>query len=211
MLIAVVIAANFASAQDDAKAKEILDKVSAKTKTFKTMSANFTFSMINEEMDISEKNEGTIKVKGQKYCVELPELGLEVFSDGKTIWNYMKEGNQVTITDVDSDGSELMDPSSIFSIYERGFRSEYIGEKKEGNKSVHAIKLFPDTEEFEVSEIEVSIDKATMFLNSATLHDADGTLYKIAVLKMDTNKDYPDTDFAFDKTKYGDVEEIDFR
>ena len=43
------------------KAKNILDEVSSKTKTFKSISADFSFSMVNKEMDINEKNEGTIK------------------------------------------------------------------------------------------------------------------------------------------------------
>lgn len=199
------------SAQNEEKAKQILDEVSAKTKTFKSMSAEFTFSMVNEEMDINEKNNGSIKVKGQKYCVQLPEVGVEVFSDGTTIWNYMKDGNQVTISNVDDEGSELMDPSSIFTIYEKGFRSEFVQEKSMDGKTLYDINLFPDSDEYEVSKIEVSIDKNKMMIYSATLHGTDGNLYGILVKKLDTGNDFPDSDFVFNKANYGDVEEIDFR
>jgi len=212
MVIAIVFAtAVTVCAQTDTKAKEILDQVSAKTKTFTSMSADFVFSMVNKEMDINEQNEGTIKVKGQKYMVSLPGTGLEIYSNGETIWNYMKEGNQVTITNVEDAGSELMDPSSIFSIYERGFRSKFIAEKKEGGKTLYQIELFPDSDEFQVEKIEVNIDKATMFLNSATLYGTDENLYGIVVKKMETNKSFADSDFVFDKSKHGDVEVIDLR
>lgn len=211
MMLVVLLAVQLANAQSDAKAKEILDEVSAKTKTFKGISADFQFSMVNEEMDIHEENAGTIKVKGQKYKVNLPDAGVEVYSNGTTIWNYMKDGNQVTITSVEESGSELMDPSSIFSIYERGFRSKFLGEVQESGKTLYHIQLFPDSDEYQVNKIDVSINKATLLLDSATLDSTDGNEYKIVVKKMDTNASFADADFVFDAAKHPDVEVIDLR
>lgn len=198
-------------AQEDEKAKNILDEVSAQTKDIKSMSASFVFSMVNEEMDIDETNAGTIKIKGRKYCVQLPDLGVKVFCDGETVWNYMKDGNQVTISSLENEGSELMDPSSLFSIYERGFRSEFIDEKSEGGKTLYHINLFPDTDTYDVTKIEVTIDKAAMMINSATLYSTDGNLYGILVKEMDTNAGFEDSDFVFNEADYADVEVIDFR
>lgn len=211
MVFAVVLAANLTWAQSDTKATQILEEVSAKTKTFKSMSADFVFSMDNDEMDIHEKNEGSIIVKGQKYVVKLPDLGVEVFSDGQTIWNYMKDGNQVTISSLEDSENELMDPSSIFSIYERGFRSEFVAEKQEDNKTIYKINLYPDEEEYQVTKIEVAIDKASLMLSSATLYATDENLYSIVVKKMEPNKEFADSEFVFDESKYGDLEVIDFR
>ena len=56
----------FARAQQDPKAKQILDEVSKNTRSYKTISADFVFFMENKEMDIHEQNEGSIKLKGQK-------------------------------------------------------------------------------------------------------------------------------------------------
>ncbi|MCY1723094.1 outer membrane lipoprotein carrier protein LolA [Prolixibacteraceae bacterium Z1-6] len=212
--IVVIIAALFvcnALWAQDTKANKILDEVSAKTKTYKSISADFVFSMENKEMEIDEQNEGSIKLKGQKYCVALPGVGIEVFSDGTTLWNYMKEGNQVTISSIDDESSELMDPSSLFTIYEKGFRSEFVDEKKEGTKTVYRINLFPDSDAYEVSKIEVSIDKATMMIHEATLYGTDGNLYGILVKRIESDKDLSDSDFIFDVSKYADVEVIDFR
>ncbi|WP_319267483.1 outer membrane lipoprotein carrier protein LolA [uncultured Draconibacterium sp.] len=211
LIVALFLVATTGWTQEDAKAKKILDEVSAKTKEIKSMSASFVFSMVNDEMDIDETNAGTIKIKGQKYCVQLPDLGVEVFSDGATIWNYMKDGNQVTISNLDDEGSELMDPSSLFSIYERGFRSEFVDEKTVDGKTYYHINLFPDTDTYDVTKIEVEIDKAEMMIHSATLHSTDGNLYGILVKKMETNAGFDDSEFVFDASKYDDVEVIDFR
>ncbi len=211
-LIAIVLLiTTFSWAQQDKKAKRILDKVSENTRSFSTISADFSFSMKNEEMEIDERNDGSIKIKGQKYCVELPDIGITVFSDGTTLWNYMKDGNQVTVSNVEDEGSELMDPSAIFSIYEKGFDSKFVNEKKVGGKTVYQIDLFPDSDEHDVTKITLLIDKKTMMINSAKLYGTDGNLYGIEVKKLESNKDFPDSEFVFDASKYGDVEIIDFR
>ncbi len=211
MIVALLLTVGIIYAQDDAKAKQILDQVSAKTKTFSSISADFVFSMVNEEMDINEQNVGTIKVKGQKYKVVLADAGVEVYSDGNTIWNFMRDGNQVTVTSVEEAGSELMDPSSIFSIYERGFKSKFISEKQEDGKTLDQIELYPDTDEYQVTKIEVWINKVSMMLDKATLHSTDGNLYGIVVKKMNTNTNFSDSDFVFDASKHPDVEVIDLR
>jgi outer membrane lipoprotein-sorting protein len=207
----IILMALFAQAQQDAKAKGILDQVSAKTRSFKTISADFSFSMENKAMSINEKNDGSIKLKGQKYFVDLPGAGIKVYSDGKTNWNYMKQGNQVTISTIDEDSGELMDPSSLFSIYEKGFTSKFVAEKTVGGKVVYQIDLFPDKKEYDVSKISIEINKTTMMIQSAQLSGTDGNMYGIIVKKMETNKDFPDTDFVFDAKKYADVEIIDLR
>ncbi|MBT3384555.1 MAG: outer membrane lipoprotein carrier protein LolA [Prolixibacteraceae bacterium] len=211
LISAVLLVAVFASAQQDEKAKGILDKVSEKTRSFKTISADFVFTMQNIEMEIDERNEGSIKLKGQKYCVNLPDVGMRVFSDGTTIWNYMKDGNQVTISDIDDESSELMDPSSLFSIYEKGFNSKFISEKKVGNKTLYQIDLFPDNTMQDISKISISIDKASMMIQSAILYGTDGNLYGIELKKLETNIEFNESDFMFDPGRYGDVEIIDFR
>jgi outer membrane lipoprotein-sorting protein len=201
----------FTQAQQDTKAKQILEEVSKNTRSVNTISADFVFLMENKEMEISERNEGSIKLKGQKYVVDLPDLGVKVFSDGKTLWNYMEDGNQVTISNMEDGGSELMDPSSVFTIYEKGFQAKYVGEKKIGNEMVYQIELFPDTEEHEVSKILLSVGQSDKMIKSALLYGTDGNIYGIEVKKMDTLTELPDSYFVFNASDYADIEIIDFR
>lgn len=219
IMLAVAFAVNFAQAQD-ARAKEILDKVSAKTKTFTYIYADFVFSTENAELDIDESNAGVIKINGGKYNLKMKGLKgsdqendyiLEVFCNESLLWNYMKDGNQVTISDLEEEGNELMDPSSIFTIYERGFKSEYVGEDKVNGKAVYQINLFPDSDEYEVEKIEVFVDKANYVISAATLYGTDGNQYRIVVNKFDTSRTFPDSDFEFNESNYEDVEVIDFR
>ncbi len=211
LLITVLLLSILSVAQEDEKSKKILDEVTEKAKTFKTISADFTFSMVNKEMDIDERNEGTIKLKGKKYVVDLPETGITVYSDGETVWNYMEQGNQVTVSTIEDAGSELMDPSSVFSIYEKGFQSKFIAEKNVDGKAVYQIDLFPEEDIYDVSKITIEINKSTMMIQSALLLGTDENVYGIVVKKMKTNQDIPDSDFHFEESNYPDVEVIDLR
>jgi len=105
----------------------------------------------------------------------------------------------------------LMEPSSIFTIYEKGFKSKFTGEKKYNNKDIYQIELYPDKDENGVSKIVLNIDKKEMMIDSAVFYGTDGNLYGIEVKKMDTNIDLPDSFFVFNPDDYGDVEIIDFR
>jgi chaperone LolA len=189
------------------KSKNILDQLSKKTKAYKSISAGFTFSMNNKEMKINEKNEGTIQLKGQKYQIDLPGTGIKIYSDGKTIWNYMKKGNQVTISNLEDSGSDLMNPSSLFSIYEKGFKSKFISEKN----NLYTIELIPEKGQDNVKNVKIVVDKTVMFLKSATLKGTDGNEYGINILKYETDKTIPDADFVFDPSKTKGVEVIDLR
>lgn len=207
----LVLLVSMAVNAQDAKAKSILDKVSENTRSFKTITADFSFSLQNKEMGIDEKNEGSIKLKGQKYYVELPQAGAKIYSDGKVMWSYMKQGNQVTISEIDSESGDLVDPSSLFNIYEKGFKSKYIAEKTSNGKAVHQIELYPDNSNHDVSKISIEIDKSSMMIHSAQLFGTEGNVYVIIVKKLNTNTEIADSEFVFNKAKYPDVEVIDLR
>ena len=83
------------NAQDqDPKAKKILDELSAKTKAYTTIKAEF--SWVVEKKDKSKESQsGKIQTKGAKYKLEIP--GHEIYCDGKTVWDFIKDANEVQI------------------------------------------------------------------------------------------------------------------
>lgn len=210
--VLVLFFALTAGAQTDAKAKQILAEMSEKMSSFKTISAVFAFSLENKEMGIYEENEGTIMIKGEKYVVDLPDVGIKVFSDGSTVWNYMEDGNQVTITNSDDNENELMDPRTLFTIYEKGgFIPKFAGEKNIGSEKVSQIELVPETNQHDVSKIMLYVGKSDKMINSALIYGTDKNIYGIKVKNIDTVTDYPDNTYVFNPDDYGDVEIIDFR
>ena len=61
----------FAQATNDPDAKKILDAVSAKFKSFKTVKATFTYKVENAAGKAISTKKGTVYMKGTKYSVTL--------------------------------------------------------------------------------------------------------------------------------------------
>ena len=75
--------------------KDVLDKLSAKAKTWSTLSADFSSSLVDKKNNKNIKQEGNIKIKGKKYTISLSDY--QIFTDGTTIWTYDKKSNTCTI------------------------------------------------------------------------------------------------------------------
>ncbi|MFT3739283.1 MAG: outer membrane lipoprotein carrier protein LolA [Breznakibacter sp.] len=191
------------------KAKQVLDQLSAKTKSFTTIYADFSFTMENLQEKIKEAHDGFIKVKGNKYMVSL--MGSESYFDGKSLWTYMKEMDEVNVTDPDPNEDGNLNPAKIFTMYEKGFKYMYVGEKTENGKVLHEIDLFPENRDKAFSRIKLFVYKDNLQIHSFKQIGKDGNNYTVKVNKMVTNQPIPDTDFTFNKAAHPKAEIIDMR
>ncbi|MBL7969141.1 MAG: outer membrane lipoprotein carrier protein LolA [Prolixibacteraceae bacterium] len=197
--------------QQDAKAKEILEKVTKTTQSLSSLDAKFSFEMNNKAQNIQEKSTGTIVLKNKKYKLNIPQMGLQVTCDGKTIWTYMVNSNEVSISNLDEATDELMDPAKIFTIYERGFNYKYIGESVDGGVPVYNIDLTPQKPSGDIQKIKIMIDKQKMLIRGANMSGKDGNTYNVQVNQFKTDGVYSDTEFVFDPKKYKGIEVVDMR
>jgi len=218
ILISIAILFAFSINAQDAKAKAILDKASAKARSFKTIYAEFTFALDNQQEDISETYSGKLWTKGEKYKLEI--MGTTTYFDGKTIWTHMKEVDEVNIAEPDPDDDQALNPAKIWTMHEKGFKYYYKKEKFEANRPLQYIDLIPteidqglssDKADVTYSRITLKIDKSKSMLYSMIRYGDDGNIYTIKVAKYKTNDFYFDTMFKFDKTKHPDVEINDLR
>lgn len=196
-------------AQNAEKAKEILDKVSAKTKSYSTISADFTFSMENLQEEISETNEGKIIIKGDKYKVSL--MGVNTYFDGSAIYTHLIEAEEVNITEPDPEDEETLNPATIFTIYEKGFKYKYVGDGSENGKEFYEIDLYPENRDKPYSRIKLRILKDDLTLYTLRQVGKDGNIYTVVVESMKTDLPFDDNTFIFDSNANPDVDVIDMR
>ncbi len=202
-----VVTTGFAQTNDPA-AKTILDNVSAKYKTYKTVQASFTLSIEDAKGKNQGIKKGTLYYKGSKYRVTLP--GQEIFSDGKTIWTYDKAANEVTISKVDPAGG--LTPQKLFTnFYEKDFLCKLNGEKKSGNKTLQEIELTPTDKSKPFFKVLITVDKAAKSIVNTKVLQKDGNKFYYSVSNLNGNANVSDATFVFDKSKYPGVEEVDLR
>jgi outer membrane lipoprotein carrier protein len=196
-------------AQGDPAAKKILDEVSAKFKTYKTIQASFTYKVENAGNKVMSTKQGTIWMKGSKYKITF--AGQEIFSDGTTVWNYDKNAKTVTINNAEA-GSKSITPQKLFTnFYDNDFLSLLNGEKKVGGKTLQEIEMTPVDKSRNFQKVYLMIDKAAKTMYSTRALMDSGEKYTWTVSSMKTNGAMADDLFVFDKKKYPGVVEDDIR
>jgi len=205
LLFAGIFALNI-HAQVDTKAKSILDKLSAKTKSYSTIKADFVYSMVNKSDGVNESQNGKIELKGNKYVLSIQ--GQDIISDGKTIWTYIKESEEVQINSISEDDDEGISPNKIFTLYEEGFKYKFVEEKD----NIQTINLYPkDANEKPYHRISLFINKTKGEITKVKVFGKDGTLTTYKIKTFTPNTTISDTRFTFNKSKHPNVEIIDLR
>lgn len=203
ILIAVFLFSQLISFGQDEKAEKILKDLSANTKSYSYMDVDFDFNFINTSQDINESQKGNIKINQNKFRLDLNQQ--LIISDDSIQWIYLKESNELQIMEYDSQ-DEMISPNKLFTIYENGYKSQYI-ELKENN---HIIDLFP-IESNEFKNIQLHIDQDKIQLKKIILFDKNGGSFSYLITKFITDNEIDENSFRFNKANYPDLEIIDLR
>lgn len=195
--------------KNDPAAKQVLDAVSAKFKTFSSVQAGFAYKVENAAGKALSTKKGTVTMKGNKYRVSFG--GQEIFSDGKTVWNYDKNSNEVTINNVDASGG-MVTPQKLFTdFYDKDFLYLLNGEKKVAGKTLQEIEMTPTDKSKAFHKVYLQVDKAAKTIYSTRVLENGGNRYTYTVSTLKTNAPVADNQFVFDKNKYPGVEVVDLR
>tara|TARA_B110000444_G_scaffold48495_1_gene44337 strand:+ start:1582 stop:2241 length:660 start_codon:yes stop_codon:yes gene_type:complete len=192
----------------DSVSSKILEDLSIQTKSYENIHVNFNFTFKNESQDIFEEQEGNIKIDSNRFRLEINKQ--IVISDGINQWIYLKEANEVQIMEYDAE-DDMMSPNKLFTIYEQGYKSEYIELKEIDSKKIHIIDLF-SIESNAFRKIQLQIDSNTLQLFNIILYDKNGGSFTYLITDFKTNfEKNNNNEFLFNLTEYPDVEVIDLR
>jgi outer membrane lipoprotein-sorting protein len=209
LFVGLVVAAQGNSTTNDPAATKVLNGVSTKFKTFKSVQANFAYKVENATGKALSTKTGTILMKGTSY--KLNFNGLEVFCNGTTVWSYDKAAKEVTINNLDVSGGTLT-PQKLFSnFYDKDFYSLLKGESKVGAKTMQEIQMTPVDKSKSFHSVVLTIDKAAQSIYSTKVMEKNGNRYSYTVSSMKTNVPATDAMFVFDPKKYPGIVVEDLR
>ncbi|MFY0643774.1 MAG: outer membrane lipoprotein carrier protein LolA [Bacteroidia bacterium] len=208
LLLILVQPFNSLSEANDNKSTQILNKVSKTYKNYKTMKATFTVNVTNKQSNSSVKQNGTLYVKGKKFRVNMS--GQEIYCDGKTIWTYLKDANEVQITKFDEKNMDV-NPSEIFTIYQKGFMHKYAGQKTIGGKSVDIIEMTPTDKSKSYFKVRLAIEKVAAKIKEMVVYNKNGVTTTYLISKFAGNMEISDSFFKFNPKAKPGVIEIDLR
>jgi outer membrane lipoprotein-sorting protein len=206
LLCSLVANVLFAQVTDN-KAKAILDGVTAKNKSYSSMYIEFTYRMVNKKDGIDESQKGKITLSGEKYHLEIQNQ--QIFCDGKTVWTWLKDAEEVQISEPNTD-DDALNPANLFSIWEKGFRYKFIREEEQSGKIVQIIDLTPIKGK-SYHRVRLIIDKAGKSLTQASIYEKNNTVYFYTVNTFQPNIKVTEASFTFNTKAYPNVEIIDMR
>lgn len=195
LVFTMLLLAGSVHAQNDPKAKKILDQVSTKLKGYKGITSNFNYVSKGRTGKTNSSVAGKIFIKGQKYYIK--QGATEIFSNGAKTWNY-NGNNEVTVSTVDADNQTLTPQKLLSNFYDKDFSYRLVSSAGAFNE----IEMIPNDKRKNFQKVNVFVDKAKMMITKAKILDKSSNTIEFSLSNIKTNATIPDNAFVFDKAKY---------
>ncbi len=196
MLSLFMLVAHTVCAADSPTA--ILDKAATKIKNGGGVNMNFTLSA-----DGGSPVDGNMRMSGKKFCCSIE--GVVTWFNGKTMWTYVKQNEEVNVTTPSATDVAKMNPYSLLSIYKTGYKAAM----GKSTSIYYEIVLTREKQSGAFKKIVVRINKHNMqpvYVHTET--DKATTTIRVTSYK---NERLGDSVFTFNPKKYPDVDVIDLR
>lgn len=185
-------------------AEQVFKAAFDKLKAYDNIEIAFDYQMINTEAGINELMTGTGFIQGDSY--KLNVAGQDMICDGKTLWTYLADSQEVMISSVDSaDGGS---PLSIINSYYDNITAKF---QPSSNPARTTIEVSPKVKDENFNKLVVVIDTKTTELKEVHLFDNNGSEFFYNLTKFVTNQVFPANFFTFNEKDYPEAEIIDMR
>lgn len=181
------------------KAHEVLKK------TQNVVSASGTIKSVVDIKGGGYSSACTVVMTRSKFTLDMNAM--QVWFDGKTMWSYNKQIDEVNVTEPDKNEVGMINPYSLLDRWDKDFKQTYAG--VEGG--CHKIVLTPKTSAYDMKSATVYIRQNTYLPARFVITDKKGTDMTIVVKTFDDKVKVSDSYFVFDESKYPDAEIVDLR
>ena len=128
-------------------AKSILDKAAATVSNPGGVQDNF--QMISKQFG---NTSGSISIKGKKFHASTPQA--IIWFDGKTQWTYMKQNDEVNVSNPTEEELQAINPYNFINIYKKGFK---LSSKKVNNS--YEVHLKATDKKRKIQEMYIIVDQ----------------------------------------------------
>lgn len=202
LLSFIFLNAYFLFSQDDKIALDMLNSMSDNYKKMNGFTSSFTYTMKNLSEDITDSFSGKISVLDDKYVLYIEDQ--KIINDSKTVWTYLEDLNEVTISDFDPSEQDIS-INNVFEVYKEGYKYKFI-DKVNG---INNVEIYPDDEGKSYFKISFAILENNL-LSSFTVYDKSNSIFIYSIDDF-LEEELDNELFTFDLEKYLDIEVIDFR
>ncbi len=197
----LLIATQAITAQNNANAlvSNIVDQI----KDHNNVELVFSYQISPDGKKIGDSNKGHAWLQGEAYRIEMAER--QTVSDGKTIWSYLIDDEEVIVSNAD-EGAENT-PTKLIASLDDNYAATLVSIDAKGNAT---IELANPKGQYKRVTLKLNTNKKTE-LKSADFYLEDGSKVMVTVDEMKYDQHLDDTFFFFDTNKHPNVDVIDMR
>ena len=179
-------------------AKSVLDKAASEFR--KCPSVNVTF-----EVAVSgDTDNGTILLQGNKFHTKLSNT--TTWFDGKTMWSYVKDNEEVNVTEPKSAQLAKMNPYAFIDMYKKGYDVAF----GVNTKNYFEVVLTSTNTKNSIQKAVIRINRMNYQPMYIMMGGSKADI-EIKVTSYKKGKKQADSTFRFNKSKYPHAEIIDLR
>lgn len=199
-LFLLILLFGFNVQAQDAKAKNLLDEVSAKVKGYDNMYIDFKYALTNEQQGVNQETRGDVTLMGDKYNLNL--MGTSQIYDGQKLYTIVPEDEEITISTQNPDDNDAITPSKMLTFFNKGYTYKWDIEQNINGRMIQYVKLVPMDSESEIKEALLGVDPQTKHIYRLIMTQKNGTKITITVNSFKTDQPTPANLFVFDASKY---------
>ncbi|WP_245867790.1 LolA family protein [Flavobacterium lindanitolerans] len=187
-------------AQNSQKARNLLDEVSAKVKSYDNIAIDFKYSLTNPKENLNQESKGNVIMQGNKYVLNF--MGVTKIYDGKKIYNIVPEDEEISISKFDENEEDAVTPSKMLTFFNHGFKYSWDILQNVRGRKIQYVKLVPTSSKDERKEIYLGIDVQTKHIYNLMEIGKNGSKTTITVNSFKTNQPLSKNQFTFAESKY---------
>ena len=200
LLIATLLFFSISIQAQDKKAKELLDQVTAKVKSYNTIVIDFKYSLNNAKENINQDSKGNVTMKGNQYVLNF--MGVTKVFDGKKTYTIVPEDEEITISKVNEKDDNAITPSKMLTFFNTGYKYNMDILQNVKGRKIQYIKLVPTNSKDQRKEVLLGIDIQTKHIYNLIEVGKKGTKTTLTVNSFKTNQPLSKNQFTFAESKY---------
>jgi outer membrane lipoprotein-sorting protein len=188
------------NAQNSQKAKDLLDQVSTKIRSYDNIVIDFKYTIFNPSDNINQESKGNVALKGDKYVLNV--MGITRIYDGSRVYNIVPEDEEISISTFDDQKSDELTPAKMFTFFNSGYKYYWDITQNVKGRKIQYIKLKPTEASNPTKEVLIGIDLQTKHIYNLIKMDKNGTKTTFTINSFKTNQPLSKNHFTFTESKY---------
>ena len=184
----------------DKKAKDLLDQVTTKVKSYDNIVIDFKYSLNNSKENINQDSKGNVTLKDNLYVLNL--MGVTKIFDGKKIYTINPEDEEVSISKFSEKDDNAITPSKMLTFFNTGYKFNWDIAQNVKGRQIQYIKLTPISAKDQRKEILLGVDVQTKNIYNLIEVGKNGTKTTLTVNSFKTNQPLSKNQFTFEASKY---------